>query len=309
MKRTLGDQAFVTGSRISAWLLIMVFFAIGISLVILSWPAITHFGLHFLTSTAWDPVNKQFGAIPAIVGTLLSSLIALIIAVPISFSVAIVVTQIAPKKIATVLARLIELTAAIPSIIYGMWGLFVLAPFLAQHVQPGLINTFSSIPVLNYVFGGLPIGIGIFTAGIILAIMILPLISSMMRDILSKVPSLVKEAGYGVGATRYEVVRYVMLHYTRAGLVGGIVLGLGRALGETMAVTFVIGNAHMMPTGLFMPGTTISASIANEFNEATGQLYRSSLIELSLILMIITFIILMISRFLLHRSKTRGGSQ
>lgn len=309
MKRTIGDQTFVTSSQISAWLLIIAFFAIGISLVVLSWPSITHFGFRFLTSSAWDPVNKEFGAVAAVVGTLLSSIIALVIAVPISFGVAIVITQVLPSKLATILARLIELTAAIPSIIYGMWGLFVLAPYLAQHVQPGLINTFSSIPVLNFVFGGLPIGIGIFTAGIILAIMILPLISSMMRDILSKVPSLVKEAGYGVGATRYEVVRYVMLHYTRAGLVGGIVLGLGRALGETMAVTFVIGNAHMLPTGLFMPGTTISASIANEFNEATGLLYRSSLMELSLILMVITFLILMLSRYLLHRSSTRGGSQ
>lgn len=309
MNRPFGDRTFILSSRLSAWFLIVAFFAIGISLIYTSWPSITHFGWHFLTSSDWNPVTNQFGAVAAIVGTLLSSVIALVIAVPISFGVAITVTQLLPQKIASLVARLVELTAAIPSIIYGMWGLFILAPFMAEHVQPGLINTFSDIPVLNYIFGGLPIGIGIFTAGIILAIMILPLISSMMRDVLSNVPSLVKEAGYGVGATRYEVVRYVMLHYTRAGLVGGIVLGLGRALGETMAVTFVIGNAHQLPQGLFMPGTTISASIANEFNEATGELYRSSLMQLSVILMIITFVILMISRYFLHRSKTRGGSQ
>jgi phosphate transport system permease protein len=309
MNKPLGDQVFTTGSRLSAWLLITIFFAIGASLITLSWPSIRHFGWSFLVSSEWNPVTKEFGALPAIIGTLLSSIIALVFAVPISFGVAIMITQILPPKIAGVLARIVELTAAIPSIIYGMWGLFILSPFLSAHIQPHLINTFSSIPVLKYIFGGLPLGIGIFTAGLILAIMILPLISSMMRDVLSEVPDLVKEAGYGIGATRFEVVRHIMLHYTRAGLVGGIVLGLGRALGETMAVTFVIGNAHNLPAGLFMPGTTISASIANEFNEATGHLYRSSLIQLSLILMVITLVILMASRYLLHRSKTRGGSQ
>lgn len=309
MSKPFGDQIFTNISRLSAVFLVVAFVAVGISLIVMSWPSISHFGLGFIWKSVWNPVTKEFGALPAIIGTLLSSLIALIIAVPVSFGVAIMITQILPRKPAQFIARLVELTAAIPSIIYGMWGLFVLAPFMAKHVQPGLINTFSHIPVLNYIFGGLPIGIGIFTAGIILAIMILPLISSMMRDVISNVPDLMKEAAYGVGATRFEVIRHVMLHYARAGLIGGIILGLGRALGETMAVTFVIGNSHQLPTALFMPGTTISATIANEFTEATGKLYTSSLIELSVILMAITFLTLIVSRYWLHRGKTRGGSQ
>jgi phosphate transport system permease protein len=309
MSKHLGDKLFIHLSRLSALLLIVIFAALVFSLIVMSWPAISHFGFHFLWNSQWNPVTNNFGALSAIVGTLLSSFIALLFAVPISFGIAILITQVLPKRPAEVIGRIVEITAAIPSIIYGMWGLFVMAPFLAKHVQPGLINTFSHIPFLNYIFGGLPIGIGVFSAGIILAIMILPLISSMMRDVLNNVPDLIKEAAYGVGATRYEVVRYVIIHYVRAGLMGGIILGLGRALGETMAVTFVIGNSHQLPPGLFMPGTTISAAIANEFTEATGTLYPAALIELSFVLLIITSITLIISRYLLHRAKTRGGSQ
>jgi phosphate transport system permease protein len=190
-----------------------------------------------------------------------------------------------------------------------MWGMFVLVPLMMNHVQPPLINFFSNIPGLNYIFGGIPSGLGIFTAGIILAIMIIPLISSMMRDVLNHVPDLILEASYGVGATRFEVVRHVLVSYARAGLLGGVILGLGRALGETMAVTFVLGNSPVLPAGLFMPGTTISASIANEFQNAMGHLYPSALLELSLILFVITLITLIISRFFLTRATTRGGSQ
>lgn len=303
------DHLFISLSCVSACLLIAIFAGIVLSLVILSHPAIVRFGLHFIWSSEWNPVTHMFGALPAIIGTLLSSAIALIFAVPISFGIAVVITQMLPNKPAKILARIIELTAAIPSIIYGMWGLFILAPFMAKYIQPGLINTFSNVPILNYVFGGMPIGIGIFTAGLILAIMILPLISSMMRDVLSEIPDLMTEAAYGIGATRFEVIRHVMLHYARAGLAGGVILGLGRALGETMAVTFVIGNSHALPPGLFMPGTTISATIANEFTEATGKIYPAALIELSLVLLVITLITLVISRYFLQRAKTRGGSQ
>lgn len=309
MSKHTGDNLFISVSRFSALLLIAIFVALVFSLLMMSWPAIHHFGFHFLWNSDWNPVKQTFGALSAIVGTLLSSLIALLIAVPVSFGIAILITQVLPEGPAQWIGRIIEITAAIPSIIYGMWGLFVLAPFLGKYIQPGLINTFSDIPVLNYIFGGLPIGIGVLAAGIILAVMILPLISSMMRDVLTNVPDLIKEAAYGVGATRYEVVRHVIIHYVRAGLMGGIILGLGRALGETMAVTFVIGNSHQLPQGLFMPGTTISAAIANEFTEATGTLYPAALIELSVVLLMITSVTLIISRYLLHRAKTRGGSQ
>jgi phosphate transport system permease protein len=233
----------------------------------------------------------------------------MLIAVPFSLGIAILIIEILPKSVGTVIARLIELMAGIPSIIYGMWGLFTLAPFMANHIQPWLIIHSANIPILDFIFGGLPIGIGMFTAGLILAIMIIPLISSVMRDVLSTVPELMKEAAYGIGATRFEVVCHIMLPYTRAGLLGSIILGLGRALGETMAVTFVIGNSHQLLQGLFMPSTTISATIANEFTEALGDLYPASLIELGLILFFITFVVLAISRYFLNRMKTRGGSQ
>ncbi len=303
-----GDHIFqrlAVGSGIG---LIVLIFAILFSLVVLGWDSIKTFGLAFLYSNQWNPVTQQFGALADIVGTLVTSIIAIIIAVPLSIGIAVLIIEILPEGLAILLARTVELMAGIPSIIYGMWGLFFLAPFLAAHVQPGLISYFNHIPVLNFIFGGRPIGFGIFTAGIILAIMIIPLISSVMRDVLSNAPELMKEAAYGVGATRWEIVKNVLIPYTRAGMLGGIILGLGRALGETMAVTFVVGNSHKLFTSLFMPGTTISATIANEFTEATGHLYSSALIELGLILFVITFIILSISRKLLHKSKITGGA-
>ena len=304
-----GDKVFTNLTRYAAIGLIVLIFGILISLIVLSLPSIRAFGLHFLYSTAWDPVKEHFGALVEIVGTLVTALIAIIIAVPLSFGIALLVIEILPSGIAAVLARIIELMAGIPSIIYGMWGLFCLAPFLAKHVQPWLIAHTQHIPILNFIFGGLPIGFGIFTAGIILAIMIIPLISSVMRDVLSSIPELLKEAAYGVGATRWEVVKHILVPYTRAGMLGGIILGLGRALGETMAVTFVVGNSHKLFTALFMPGTTISATIANEFTEATGKLYPSALMQLGLILFVITFIVLAISRRLLHNARTSGGVQ
>jgi phosphate transport system permease protein len=307
---------FESATKYSSIFLLVILISLVLSLVIQSWPSIKTFGIHFIYSLHWDPVNEQFGAITAIIGTLLTSVIAIMIALPLSIGIALLISQILPAAIATPLARTIELMAGIPSIIYGMWGLFVLAPFLASHVQPGLINFFQNltifgkhIPLLEFIFGGLPIGISLFAAGVILAIMILPLMASTMRDVLNTVPTLMTEAAYGVGATRWEVCHQILIRYARAGLFGATILGLGRALGETMAVTFVVGNSHDMPSGLFMPGTTISAAIANEFTEATGKLYQSSLIELGLILLFISFISLVISRKILHRSQTRGGAQ
>ncbi|MDO8953816.1 MAG: phosphate ABC transporter permease subunit PstC [Gammaproteobacteria bacterium] len=304
-----GDLLFANLTRLCGGLLILLLLGMSISLWGYSWPSIKAFGWHFFISTEWDPVSDQFGALPVIMGTLISSFIAMLIAVPLSLGIAVLIIEVLPKSIGDIIARLVELMAGIPSIVYGMWGLFMLAPFLATHIQPWLITHSASIPVLNFIFGGLPIGIGMFTAGVILAIMIIPLISSMMRDVLSTVPELMKEAAYGMGATRYEVVRYILLPYTRAGLFGSVILGLGRALGETMAVTFVIGNSHQLLQGLFMPSTTISATIANEFTEALGTLYPSSLMELGLILFLITIVVLSISRYFLNSMKTRGGSQ
>lgn len=307
--RNWGDGLFRTLLIGISCILLLILFGLCLSLLTQSMPAIKKFGLGFLINRQWNPVTQNFGAFPAIIGTLLSSAIALIIAIPVSFGIAVLISQMLPRWAANTLARIVELMAGIPSIIYGMWGLFFLAPFMAQYIQPTLINTFANVPVLNYIFGGMPIGISIFTAGIILAVMIIPLISSMMRDVLNNVPDLIQEAAYGVGATRCEVIYHVLVSYARAGLFGGIILGLGRALGETMAVTFVIGNSHAMPSGLFMPGTTISASIANEFTEATGKIYPAALLELSLILFVITLITLIISRYFLSHSTTRGGSQ
>lgn len=308
IKKFNGDNVFIGTTRWLGIALVVLLFAILISLIVLSWSSIREFGVHFLWSLDWDPAKQKFGAMVAIIGTLVTSIIAIIIAVPLSFGIAILITEILPAKLGSTLARIVELMAGIPSIIYGMWGLFALAPFLAKYVQPWLIAHTKGIPVLNFLFGGEAIGFGVFTAGLILAIMIIPLISSVMRDVLATTPVLLKEAAYGIGMTRVEIVRHILLPYTRAGMLGGVILGLGRALGETMAVTFVVGNSHRLFTALFMPGTTISASIANEFTEATGRLYPSSLMQLGLILFVITFVVLTISRKFLHSAKRTGGA-
>jgi phosphate transport system permease protein len=266
-----------------------------------SLPAIRAFGFGFLISNVWNPATDHYGALAAVYGTIVSSFIAMIIAVPVGLGVAIFLTELCPYTLRRPIGTAIELLAGIPSIIYGIWGLFILAPFLQTHIQPWLIGFFGKIPVLNILFAGPPYGIGLLTAGCILAIMVLPFISAVARDVFDTVPPLLKEAGYGMGFTTWEVIRYIVVPYTRVGVLGGVMLGLGRALGETMAVTFVIGNADVIPSSLLAPATTISAAIANEFTEAVGDLYTSALVELGLILFVITFIVLAISRLMLMR--------
>ena len=277
------------------------------SLIEGSLPALQAFGIDFLLEQRWNPVTEKFGALAPIYGTLVTSLIAMLIAVPIGLLIAMFLTELCPMWLRRPIGIAIELLAGIPSIIYGIWGLFVFAPFLQDTLQPFLIATFGNIPVLSSLFAGPPYGIGVLTAGLILAIMVLPFITSISRDVFDAVPPVLKEAAYGVGCTTWEVVRYVVLPYTRVGVIGGVMLGLGRALGETMAVTFVIGNAHKISASILAPGTTISATIANEFTEAVGDLYTSSLIALGLILFVITFIVLAVARYMLLRIERRIG--
>jgi len=278
-----------------------------IALFIGAMPALRNFGAGFLVSQRWNPVTENFGALAPIYGTLVTSLIAMVIAVPLGLLIAVFLTEICPIWLRRPIGIAIELLAGIPSIIYGIWGLFVFAPFLQSTLQPFLIRVFGHVPVLSELFAGPPYGIGILTAGLILAIMVLPFVTSISRDVFEAVPQVLKEAAYGVGATTWEVVRNVVLPYARVGVIGGFMLGLGRALGETMAVTFVIGNAHKISPSLLAPGTTISATIANEFTEAVGDIYTSSLIALGLILFVITFIVLAAARYMLLRLDRRMG--
>ncbi len=278
------------------------------SLVYGSVPAFRAFGLNFFITESWNPVTEKFGALAPIYGTLITSTLAMIVAVPIGIGTAIFLTELCPPRLRRPIGIAVELLAGIPSIIYGIWGLFILAPFLQQYVQPVLIDAFGSIPVLSSLFAGPPYGIGIFTASLILAIMVLPFIAAVSRDVFETVPPMLKESAYAVGCTRWEVIRNIIIPYTRVGIIGGGMLGLGRALGETMAVTFVIGNAHRISASLMAPGTTISATIANEFTEAVGDIYTSSLIALGLILFIITFIVLAAARLMLLRLERRSGS-
>jgi phosphate transport system permease protein len=303
----LGDIAFRHLTRFAAIIVLLVLSGIIVSLIHGAWPALQKFGFGFLTSEVWNPVTEKFGAIAPVYGTLVTSLIAMLIAVPVGLFIAMFLTELCPIWLRRPIGIAIELLAGIPSIIYGIWGLFVLAPFLQQHVQPFIIDLFGNIPVLSALFAGPPYGIGILTAGLILAIMVLPFITSISRDVFDAVPTVLKEAAYGLGCTTWEVSRHVVLPFTRVGVIGGVMLGLGRALGETMAVTFVIGNAHRVSPSLFAPGTTISATIANEFTEAVGDLYTSSLIALGLILFVITFIVLAVARLMLMRLNARGG--
>ena len=277
-----------------------------LALILGSIPSIKAFGFGFITSQTWNPVTDQYGALPSIYGTLVTSAIAMIFAVPVGLGIAIFLTELSPPKLKRPIGIAVELLAGIPSIIYGIWGLFIFAPFLQDHVEPALINVFGPIPGLSTLFAGPPYGIGVLTSGIVLAIMVLPYISSISRDVFETVPPVLKEAAYGVGCTTSEVVTKVVIPYSRAGVIGGAMLALGRALGETMAVTFVIGNADRISGSLLAPGTTISAKIANEFTEAVGDLYTSSLIELGLILFVITFIVLAIARYMLMRIERKG---
>jgi phosphate transport system permease protein len=302
-----GDVAFRHLTRSAAILVLLILGGIIVSLIHGAWPALSKFGFGFLTSETWNPVTEKFGAVAPIYGTLVTSLIAMLIAVPVGLFIAMFLTELCPMWLRRPIGIAIELLAGIPSIIYGIWGVFVFAPFLQQHVQPFLIDTIGNVPFVGGLFAGPPYGIGILTAGLILAIMVLPFITSISRDVFGAVPPMLKEAAYGLGCTTWEVSRFVVLPYARVGVIGGIMLGLGRALGETMAVTFVIGNAHRVSPSLLAPGTTISATIANEFTEAVGDLYTSSLIALGLILFVITFIVLAFARLMLMRLNARVG--
>ncbi len=303
----LGDTLFRVATRGAAILVLLLLGGVMIALLVGSLPALRAFGFDFVTTQSWNPVTEKFGALAPIYGTLVTSLIAMAIAVPIGLLIAMFLTELCPMGLRRPIGIAIELLAGIPSIIYGVWGLFVLAPFLQQYVQPALIAAFGGIPVLSTLFAGPPYGVGMLTAGLILAIMVLPIVTSISRDVFDATPPVLKEAAYGLGCSTWEVMRHVVLPYTRAGVIGGAMLGLGRALGETMAVTFVIGNAHRISGSLLAPGATISATIANEFTEAVGDLYTSSLIALGLILFVITFIVLAISRYLLLRIERRIG--
>jgi phosphate transport system permease protein len=310
MKKTnnaLMDALFKNATRLSAFLVLSLLAAILVSLVFGSQITLEKYGFDFLWSSEWDPVNNEYGALVPIVGTLVTSFIALIIAVPVSFGIAMFLTELSPTWLRRPLGTAIEMLAAIPSIIYGMWGLFVFAPLFQKYIQPTLIDTLGSIPGAGILFQGPAFGIGVFTAGIILAVMVIPFITAVMRDVFELVPALLKESAYGLGATTWEVVSRVVLPYTRVGVVGGIMLGLGRALGETMAVTFVIGNAYRLSGSVFAPGNSIASSLANEFAEASDDVHLSALIELGLILFLITTIVLTFSRLMLLRlSKSEG---
>jgi phosphate transport system permease protein len=303
----LGDILFRALTRAAAIGVLLLLGGVLISLLIGGWPALREFGFDFLITQSWNPVTEKFGALAPIYGTIVTSLIAMVIAVPIGLLIAMFLTELCPLFLRRPIGIAVELLAGIPSIIYGIWGLFVFAPFLQDTLQPFLIRVFGDVPVMSTLFAGPPYGIGMLTAGLILAIMVLPFITSISRDVFDAVPPVLKEAAYGVGCTTWEVVRNVVLPYTRVGVIGGVMLGLGRALGETMAVTFVIGNAHKISASLLAPGTTISATIANEFTEAVGDIYTSSLIALGLILFVITFIVLAIARYMLMRIERRIG--
>ncbi len=302
------DLLFRLATRFFAFLVLLLLAGIIVSLLAGSLPALRAFGPGFLTSPQWNPVTEQFGALVPIVGTLVTSFIALIIGIPVSFGIALFLTELSPIWMRRPLGTAIELLAAIPSIIYGMWGLFVFAPAFAQ-LQPWLTATLGAIPLAGMLFQGPPMGIGVLTAGIILAIMVIPFIAAVMRDVFEVVPSVLKESAYALGSTTWEVVWNVVLPYTKVGVVGGIMLGLGRALGETMAVTFVIGNAHKLNVSLMMPGNSIASALANEFTEAVGDLYSSALIELGLILFLITFVVLALSKMLLLRLGKMEGQK
>ncbi|MBT9370501.1 phosphate ABC transporter permease subunit PstC [Rhizobium sp. CSW-27] len=304
----LTDLIFREVSRAAAILVLALLGGVALSLALGSWPALSTFGTSFLVTESWNPVTEKFGALAPIYGTLVTSAIAILLAVPIGIGIAVFLTELCPRALRRPIGIAIELLAGIPSIIYGIWGLFVFAPFLQKTLQPFVIDAFADIPVLSSLFAGPPYGIGMLTSALILTIMVLPFITSITKDVFDTVPSILKESAYGIGCTTWEVIRHIVIPYTRVGIMGGVMLGLGRALGETMAVTFVIGNAHRINASLFAPGTTISATIANEFTEADGKLYTSSLIALGLILFFITFIILAAARFMLMRIDRKAGA-
>jgi phosphate transport system permease protein len=304
----LMDGIFRNLTRFFALLVFSLLAAILVSLLIGSSLSLQKFGLSFLWTENWDPVQEEFGALVPIYGTLVTSAIALAIAIPASFGISIFLTEISPVWLRRPLGTAIEMLAAIPSIIYGMWGLFVFAPLFQEYAQPFLKQTLGQMPGVGVLFSGPPMGIGMLSAGIILAVMVIPFITAVMRDVFEVVPPMLKESAYALGSTTWEVVWRVVLPYTKVGVIGGVMLGLGRALGETMAVTFVIGNAHQLKASLFAPGNSIASALANEFTEAVGDLYTSALIELGLILFLITTIVLAFSKLLLQQLAKREGA-
>lgn len=307
-RRGLGDPIFRVAVASAAFFVLISLGAVALSMFVGGLPAFRKFGLAFVYTSEWNPVREQFGALVPIFGTLVTSLLAMIIAVPVSFGVAIFLTEVSPNWMRGPVASAVELLAGIPSIIYGMWGLFVFVPVMSDHVQPWLIANLGPLPIIGYLFQGAPLGIGMLTAGIILGIMVIPFISSVMRDVFSLVPGQLREAAFSLGATRWEVIRGVVLPYTRTAVVGGIFLGLGRALGETMAVTFVLGNAHRLKASLMEPGNSIAAAIANEFTEADSAMYLSSLIALGFLLFVVTFIVLAGAKLMLMRLARSEGT-
>ncbi|WP_442970641.1 phosphate ABC transporter permease subunit PstC [Roseomonas sp. USHLN139] len=300
----MGDAIFAAACRGAGLLVLALLGAIIIGLFIGGLPAFRAFGPGFVFSTEWDPVQEVFGAGVSIYGTVITAVLALLLAVPLAFGVAFYLTELAPAWLRRPVGTAVELLAAVPSIIYGMWGFFLIVPFMAQTVQPFVIDTLGELPGIGFLFAGPPFGTGIFTAALILAIMVLPFVAATMRDVFETVPAVYKESAYGLGCTQWEVVRSVVLPYTRISVVGGIMLGLGRALGETMAVTFVIGNANRISTSLFGPGNTIASVIALEFGESElGSLKLSALLALGFLLFVISFIVLAASRFLLRQRR------
>ena len=300
-KFRLQDKLFHYTTLVLAALVLAALVGTLISLAIQAMPAFRHFGLDFIWTNVWNVPEEQFGAMAAIYGTVISSVLALLIAVPVSFGIALFLTETCPVWLRRPLGTAIELLAGVPSIVYGIWGLFVFAPLFASHVQPPLQALLGGLPLIGSWFSGPPIGVGILTASIVLALMVIPFIASVMRDVFETVPEVLKESAYGLGCTTWEVVRRIVLPYTKVGVIGGIMLGLGRALGETMAVTFVIGNANRIVGSLFAPGTSIASTLANEFGEADPGLHIASLFALGLLLFVLTFIVLAISRWLIRR--------
>ena len=306
----MADRNFGRLAKAAALFTLGMLIAILVSLTLGAWPAIDKYGLGFLASTTWDPVKEEFGGLVMIYGTLMTSIIALLIAVPVSFGIAVFLTELSPAWLKRPLGTAIELLAAIPSIVYGMWGLLVFSPLLSTYVQQPLQALFSGVPVLGAFVSGPPVGIGILSAGISLAIMIIPFIAAVMRDVFEVTPTLLKESAYGLGATTWEVVSTVVLPYTKAGVVGGIMLGLGRAIGETMAVTFVIGNFNQLDSlSLFQAANSITSALANEFAEAGAGLHQAALMYLGLVLFFITFVVLSLSKILISQLKKSEGTK
>lgn len=301
------DRVFKYSTQFFALTVLLALLGIIASLIFNAAPALSKFGFGFFTTVEWDIINGEFGGLIAIYGTIMTSLIALVIAVPLSFGIAVFLTEICPTVLRRPLGTAIEILAAVPSIIYGMFGLFIFAPLFADYIQPALAATLGKIPGLGILFSGAFNGIGILCAGLILAMMVLPFIASVMRDVFEIVPPVLKESAYGIGCTTWEVVKNVVLPYTKTGVIGGIMLGLGRALGETMAVTFVIGNAHKISASLFAPGNSIASTLANEFGEAEVGLHYSSLFALGLALFVITFIVLSLAKIMLMRMEANQG--